>query len=64
MGFEYPYPGQNPELTQQAQAERLRDAEERARDEQLAEEIRPRWWIRVRRSLRRRRSANPSSDRS
>jgi hypothetical protein len=62
MGGLYPYPGQNPELEQQAQAERLRDAEERAREEQLADEIRPRWWTRVRRSFQRRRSPNPAGD--
>jgi hypothetical protein len=56
----YPYPGQNPELTQEVQAERLRDVEQRAREEQLADEIRPRWWARVRRSLRERRSRKPS----
>jgi hypothetical protein len=50
---------EGPELNKKLTEELQHDAEERARLEHIADEIHPPWWLRIRRSLRARRSSPP-----
>jgi len=49
----YPYPGPGAELGKRVAADREREAERRAHDGHLADEIRPPWWKRLARRLER-----------
>jgi predicted nicotinamide N-methyase len=54
---QYPRPDVNREIASEHQHE----MDERARQEHLADGIRPPWWTRLRRALRGRRSSTPPS---
>jgi hypothetical protein len=50
-----------PDINREIASERQREMDERARQEHLADGIRPPWWTHLRRALRGRRSSTPPS---
>jgi hypothetical protein len=56
-----PFPGQRPDLNEKFLKGRHDEFAERARKDHLSDEVRPPWWVRLRRALRGRRSSTPPS---